>query len=119
MPPASRLIQYGSMMTRVGNVREFRALGGGMLSGSCAPIDPEKHQPIRPEWTCLVCGEAWPCPTDRQLLPQVLLGGLCRSYMQDMMFHASQDLTLAPAQMLARFVDWTPAEGTAGPIEWL
>jgi hypothetical protein len=31
-------------------------------------MSPDDHMPVRPDWTCMVCGHLWPCVDRRTAL---------------------------------------------------
>ncbi|MDQ7910767.1 flavin reductase [Phytohabitans sp. ZYX-F-186] len=70
----------------------------------------EQHVPRRPEWTCQVCGQEWPCPPARTMLAEehvrdrVSLG----VYMAVQLGHAAGELNCASSsELYRRFVEWT------------
>ncbi|MGC9667471.1 hypothetical protein ACNTMW_13050 [Planosporangium sp. 12N6] len=67
------------------------------------------HLPVRPTWTCVCCGNGWPCETGRrQLLIEydgatAMLGLVMSTHF----VRAAEDLPVVPAgQLYHRFVGW-------------
>jgi hypothetical protein len=36
-----------------------------MIAGINVPTTNLRHEPLRPSWDCLTCGDAWPCKVAR------------------------------------------------------
>ncbi|MGC9665555.1 flavin reductase [Planosporangium sp. 12N6] len=69
------------------------------------------HSPIRPQWICVGCGYAWPCPTRRgQLAAEYDRAPVCLSLLMSAHFvQAAADLPGVPAgDLRMRFVVWLP-----------
>jgi hypothetical protein len=74
----------------------------------------QAHRPRRPEWTCVVDGENWPCATARRLMsePHPDDPGKLALQMAQIMICAAEDLVPAnPASLYKRFVAWTLPKG--------
>jgi hypothetical protein len=78
-------------------------------AGSACPHEQAvlAHQPRQPEWLCIACQQAWPCPTYRQHVVHdathtqlILLATTC-------MAQATTDLPQSAAgELYSRFVAW-------------
>lgn len=70
------------------------------------------HRPLRPQWTCAVDGDAWPCVRVRARLTEAYRadrGGLT-THLATLMVLAAADLGSADAVALnRRFLAWTLA----------
>jgi hypothetical protein len=70
---------------------------------------PPLHGPARPAWTCLACGEPWPCPVRKRQLKELcrcdvrLLVNYMTPYLRDARVEIV-DLNLAEITEL--FVGW-------------
>lgn len=74
------------------------------------------HRPRRPQWTCVVDGDTWPCGPLRQLLldhygqnPEDAARQMLHLLARE---HANELLGAAPAKLYGRFVRWALPEGT-------
>lgn len=70
------------------------------------------HFPERPDWICVSCAEAWPCPTERDVLLTEYAEDLpaLAVYMAVLISDAIADLPNEPAGSLyARFLGWPRA----------
>lgn len=78
--------------------------------GAAGPVS--RHLPIRPQWTCVVDGKAWPCPGARVHLRSQFAGdrrGLA-VYMSTQLMTAAVDITdgdSLPPDLFNRFMAWT------------
>jgi hypothetical protein len=68
------------------------------------------HDPVRPGWICVRCGNRWPCPGARVFLTTAyahdpLLLGM---YLSTQLFTAAADFGVAELtpELLARFLTW-------------
>ncbi|MFI5497142.1 hypothetical protein [Actinoplanes sp. NPDC051859] len=76
------------------------------------PVEPASltgvHQPARPSWDCLGCGESWPCQQVRSDLLSGTDSFSMSIYAAVMMHEAIGDLPKAdPAALWERFLAWT------------
>jgi hypothetical protein len=68
------------------------------------------HVPLRPTWTCVGCGQLWPCPTRRRELLAEFSGssvglGL---YLSACLVEASAQLPdVLAGELYSRFVGWS------------
>jgi hypothetical protein len=73
------------------------------------------HRPVRPDWTCQTCGQAWPCPTrQRQLLAEYDGARVSLMlYLSSQLITACVDLPAAASGVLyERFLGWARAGQT-------
>ncbi|MEW2382309.1 hypothetical protein AB0873_09485 [Micromonospora sp. NPDC047707] len=79
-------------------------------------IDGDAHQPSRPGWDCMGCGQAWPCAPAKVRLTEAYgpdRAGLT-VYMGALYAQALDELRLFPAwELYGRFVVWAR---TARPV---
>ncbi len=67
-----------------------------------------QHTAERPQWTCRVCGLAWPCEPARQELRSSMRGPSLALFATAQLDAAVRDLPeLSPAELWERFVAWT------------
>lgn len=75
-----------------------------------------RHYYRRPNWTCLACGEPWPCAWRREAFLAKYSGPAdrlrLRGILGALVLDARHDLALTPEQLYQQFVAWTfePAE---------
>lgn len=75
------------------------------------------HDPVRPVWNCVRCGQGWPCPGARVYLltgyanDPVLLG----MYLSTQLFTAAGDLGVVDItpELLDRFLTWAQTSETS------
>ena len=75
-------------------------------------MSPHDHMPIRPDWTCKVCGHLWPCADRRGAL--LAEHGTDRLslliYLSACLYDAIDDLTGVPdagdMDLYTRFLGW-------------
>lgn len=78
------------------------------------PDYPAIHAPYRPAWSCLACGEEWPCLTRRRQLCELFggePGGIAR-YLAAYLVDATADLGhLSTIEVRDRFLGWCGKPG--------
>lgn len=70
-----------------------------------------RHYYRRPDWTCLACGEPWPCAERRAAFLERYNGRYDRMRLRGILgalvHDARRDLALTREQLDARFVAWS------------
>ena len=70
------------------------------------------HQPQRPTWDCLACGQPWPCPPARKAIGAELAGFELKVYMVAQLSVAAADMPAATFdELYTRFIGWTRTGG--------
>ncbi|WP_433343777.1 flavin reductase [Micromonospora sp. CA-111912] len=67
------------------------------------------HGPVRPEWTCVTCGDPWPCHTRKRQLKDLCRCDvrLLRNYLTPYLRDARVDLVdVELAEITDRFLGW-------------
>jgi hypothetical protein len=66
------------------------------------------HQPERPSWNCLACGNPWPCQPAWEYLRDVFPSAALAIYLTTMLGLAAADMPDArPAILYVRFIEQT------------
>jgi hypothetical protein len=78
-----------------------------------------EHHPSRPQWTCMVDGDDWPCELARKTLVEYHTDqqALTRQLVH-LMSLAADDLRVGPARLCRRFMTWDVAQWHGLPGMW-
>lgn len=80
------------------------------VTGSASGLVTGGHEPRRPDWWCVRCGRAWPCPGARVFLRSAYVDNRVTLgvYLSAQLFTAAGDLGAAELspELLERFLSW-------------
>jgi hypothetical protein len=72
-------------------------------------MNVDGHGPRQPHWTCVRCGQDWPCPSWRAEIGRARRSGrlTLMIYLARIMLTAQRDLPhLTSPELVARFLEW-------------